>query len=437
MVLLLGDVLTDITLSYDKSPNKMRLGGIVHAARALYALGIEYGVAYFAPTYMDSHICSGLKEYNCKEILKLGDVYDTPYIMLIKEAREVGNQGYDFLCRDTIKINYLEANLEKIKEFEKILIISGNFDLTYISNYIGRDQKVCLDCANNVKSIDNLRFPFKYDTLYLSSSSDIFKDRYDNFENFTSLFEEITEKIVVKENRGGSIAYDYSSGKRFDIPCYPSQIVHSVGVGDVYDIVSFTSDYSDFEDRLCFASWIAQAYASTTFINEFKTQVGRSLKIKIDDLKNFDGWFLPWEVRTQCKIYLAAPDFDYVDTEVIDNIEECLKYHNFSPYRPVKINGQLSQHPTMHERQKLFYQDLSLLNECNSVIGIYIYDDPGTFIEMAIDWAKNKPVILYDPKTHANNCMVVGISNKIASDMDSLINAVFSVYSDMYKNGTL
>lgn len=436
MILLLGDVLTDISLGHNKSEDKMRLGGIIHAARALWALGVEYGVAYFAPKYMDDHIIEGLKEYKCKEIIKLGDVIDNPYIILIKEARELGNQGYDFLYRDSTNIKYKEDSLNKIKEFEKILIISGNFDLNVISNYIIREQKVSLDFANNVKSVEDLPSTIKYDTLFLSSSSDIFKKYYFNFEDFKDLFEKYTHKLVIKENRGGSIGYIYESKKKFDIPCFITPIIHSVGVGDVFDIVSFVSN-NDFEDRLYYASWIAQEYAKTTFVNEFKLQVERSFNIEIEYLKQIEGCFLPWEERKKCQIYIAAPDFDYVDTGIIDTIEESLKYHNFEPKRPIKINGQLSDKPTMPERKRLFNKDMNLLNSCNALIGIYLYDDPGTFIEMAITWANKKPVILFDPKKFSNNCMLVGVSNKIIYDLDSLVDEIFRIYSKMYKNGTL
>ncbi|MCH5242699.1 MAG: nucleoside 2-deoxyribosyltransferase [Muribaculaceae bacterium] len=437
MVLLIGDILIDVSLSHNNSEDKMRLGGIIHAARALWALGIEYGVAYFAPDYLDEHIIAGLKEYKCKEIIKLGHVIDNPYVILIKEAREIGNQGYDFLCRESINIKYIEYTLNRIKEFEKILIISGNFDLKIISNYIKDDQKVSLDFANNVKSVEDLPSTIKYDTLFLSSSSDIFKRNYFNFEDFKDLFEKNTHKLVVKENRGGSIGYIYESKKKFDIPCFITPIIHSVGVGDVFDIVSFVSNYNDFEDRLYYASWIAQEYAKTTFVNEFKLQVERSFNIEIEDLKQIEGCFLPWEERKKCQIYIAAPDFDYVDTGIIDKIEECLKYHNFDPKRPIKLNGQLSDKPTMPERKRLFNKDMNLLNSCNALIGIYLYDDPGTFIEMAITWANKKPVILFDPKMFSNNCMLVGISNKIICDLDSLIDEIFRIYSKMYKNGTL
>lgn len=54
---ILGYIFNDVTLKpAATSVIKMRLGGIVHAARGMYAVGEEYSVAYFAPSYLDSHI---------------------------------------------------------------------------------------------------------------------------------------------------------------------------------------------------------------------------------------------------------------------------------------------------------------------------------------------------------------------------------------------
>ena len=50
---ILGYIFNDVTLKSAATPViKMRLGGIVHAARGMYAVGEEYSVAYFAPSYL-------------------------------------------------------------------------------------------------------------------------------------------------------------------------------------------------------------------------------------------------------------------------------------------------------------------------------------------------------------------------------------------------
>ena len=48
-ICLIGEVLVDVTLTAAGEENKLRLGGIFHAARALWALGIDYDILYFYP----------------------------------------------------------------------------------------------------------------------------------------------------------------------------------------------------------------------------------------------------------------------------------------------------------------------------------------------------------------------------------------------------
>ena len=55
MICLVGDILNDVTLATAETKLKMRLGGIVHAAHGLWAIGLDYTIAYFAPLYLDSH----------------------------------------------------------------------------------------------------------------------------------------------------------------------------------------------------------------------------------------------------------------------------------------------------------------------------------------------------------------------------------------------
>ena len=126
MICLVGDILTDVTLpSPSQKEYKMRLGGVVHAARGLWAMGVDYAVAYFAPAYIDGQIESYLHEIGCREIHKIGNVTGCPYTMLIREAKEIGNQGYEFLYRDCIKIEY--ADEIYFSCFFSLIIVSKRF----------------------------------------------------------------------------------------------------------------------------------------------------------------------------------------------------------------------------------------------------------------------------------------------------------------------
>jgi hypothetical protein len=50
-LLLIGQVFVDVTLGSAGEQIKLRLGGIFHAARAVWAMGVPYVLAYVAPDY--------------------------------------------------------------------------------------------------------------------------------------------------------------------------------------------------------------------------------------------------------------------------------------------------------------------------------------------------------------------------------------------------
>lgn len=437
MICLVGDILTDVTLATANNPLKMRLGGVVHAARALWAMDVKYGVAYFAPTYMDSHIEMFLKEHDCSNIIKLGNVTNCPYTMLIQEAKEVGNQGYEFLYHDGIEIDYDINSINNLNDFDELMFISGNYDMNKVLSYIGNDCSLHCDVANNINDIAELPQGKFFDTLFISTSSNIFKNQYSNFNAFCDLLKPFAKRIVLKENRGGSRIFETTLCETYQIPSQTLPITHSVGVGDVYDVVSITSFCDSYHDQLVLASWVAMEYAQTTFPVDFKNSVKNLLKIPIAELKTLGGCTLPWDVREKCHIYIAAPDFDFVNTKQIDILCDCLKYHNFVARRPIKENGQMSEGADKKERLGLFCSDMQLISECNMLIAVLLYNDPGTLIEIGLAAQRGMPTLVYDPNKIADNCMLTELPTLVSSDMDEIIAKVFNEYSKQYCNGTL
>lgn len=437
MICLVGDILTDVTLATTYYPLKMRLGGIVHAARALWAMEVEYAVAYFAPAYMDSHIDMFLKELDCKAIIKLGNVTNCPYTMLIQEAKEIGNQGYEFLYHDDIDIEYNLKTIKELNSFDELMFISGNYDMNKLLKYVENDIRMHCDVANNVNVIEELPQGRLFETLFISTSSNIFKNYYLDFDSFCDLLKPFSKRIILKENRGGSRAYDAVLGEFYHIPSQTMPITHSVGVGDVYDVVSLTAPYDSFQKQLILSSWVSMEYALTTFPDNFKNSVKSLLKTSIEDLKAQGGCLLPWEVREKCQIYIAAPDFSFVDTKQIEVLSDSLRYHHFTAHRPIKENGQMSEGADKSERLNLFYADMTLLGKCNMLIAVLLYNDPGTLIEIGLAAQRGIPTLVYDPNKIADNCMLTELPTLVSSDLDEIIVKVFTEYSKQYKNGTL
>jgi len=430
-VCIIGDILVDVTLKSKNIPLKMRPGGIIHAARALWAMEVEYCLAYFAPSYLVKEIEEYMITLGNPKLIYLGEVDRCPYVMLINEAKEIGNQGYEFPLRDKIEIKYNSENLEKLTEFSNVLIISGNFHLKKVLAYLNESCKISIDVANNVSDIGSLKNEdVKFEKIFVSTSSELFRQflQKGKFEiqMFVEQFIEITNKIILKENRGGSRAYDFEKKELISVGSQTQPIVHSVGVGDVYCAVClWQNTILNFEKSLSYASWIATEYALTTFPLDFKSMTSKILKIEGEKLIHAKGIILPWETRKNINIYIAAPDFDFVDTHHIELLDESLKYHNFMPRRPVQENGQMKDGDSQVIKRKFFYEDMKLLDECQILVAVLLYNDPGTLIEIGIAAERQMPTFVYDPKNIAQNCMLTQIPNLVSDDLDLIISEIF------------
>ena len=410
----------------------MRLGGIVHAARGMYAVGEEYSVAYFAPSYLDRHIENYLKEIGSAEVIKLGNVTNSPNTVLIHEVQEVGDQGYNFLLNENVEVVYNDSQLAKLDKFEKILLFAGDFDMSMVMRHNTHAQYY-LDVTNDVEHLADLG-GFHFRTLFLSTSSTMFKNDYSNIDSLINDSQNICEQFVLKENRGGSRAYDHAVKKIVSTPSMTVPVAHSVGVGDVFDtIVAIYDHCSPFEHNLLNASYVAAEYAQTTFINDFRTIAQHFLNLPIEDKQKHDGVLLPWDVRREINIYIAAPDFDFVDTKPIDFICQALEYHNFTPRRPIKENGQMSKEAGKVEKQKLFQSDMVLMDSCQIMLAVLLYNDPGTLIEVGVAAERGMPVLVYDPFSIADNCMLTELPKVLSVSADKIISELFKYASKIWK----
>lgn len=435
-ICLVGDVLIDVTLRTTSSDTKLRFGGIIHCARALWALNIPYDVGYFAPDYLDDQIVDYLRHHNCTNIIKLGTTIGTPNVILIEEAKEIGDQGYELLLRDTSRIIYDTDKILQIasNNYSDYLIIAGNYDLGLVVNKLPARKHI--DVANNVWLLDDLKQLNKLQTVFISTSSKIFKNSFnESFMDFINQFESIAETVVLKENRGGSRVYNFSDERFYEVPAQPRTIVHSVGVGDVFDAVYVTHLSLGIKEKGILSSWIAAEYAVTTFPDDFKTGVSRVMKSNIHELLPMPGVSLPWEQRKMINIYIAAPDFTHVNTERIEAMDAALRYHNFTPRRPIKENGQMEENASKFKKQELVAKDMQMLDECSLLVGILLYNDPGTLIEIGYAKAIGMPTLVYDPYNLASNCMLTELPDLLSSDMDEILTEVFIRSANLGKHG--
>lgn len=426
---IIGDVLIDVTLSTSTSPLKMRLGGVFHCARAMWALGKNYSIAYFAPKYLVSHIESFLEHLGQPKTIYLGEVLTAPYIMLIGEPKEIGDQEYEFLLRDNISIGYYEEGLKNLNQYDNFLCLSGNYDLSKVYGFLPQGAEISIDLTNNIESFDNLS-SYTFKNIFLSTSSTVFQKYYEeekdfDINTFLDSFKSRCECVILKENRGGSRAKSFVSKKSISVDSQTQPIVHSVGVGDVYNIGFLAAGFPEVKENLSFASFLAMEYASTTFPEDFRKMAERLKKVLPEDLVSLKGVSLPWEKRKDVIIYLAAPDFDFVDTRALDEVEKSLNYHNFVTRRPIKENGQMEHNASEKRKNELFFKDMRLLESCNMLVAVLLYNDPGTLIEIGIAAERKIPTIVYDPNGIATNCMLTQLPDLLSSNLDDIICEVF------------
>ncbi|WP_158600233.1 nucleoside 2-deoxyribosyltransferase [Fibrisoma montanum] len=428
-ICLVGEIIVDLTLKPEK---KLRLGGILHAARALWAVDAQYDLLYFAPAYLHNQIKKFASLHGASNVICIGEVEGAPNIILIEEAKEVGNQGYELILEDEYDVRY---NLFELKKYlqrglcSDIVIFSGQFNFEKIVKELeGYDARFHADIANAFKNISPLKkCNVRFETLFISTSSNLFLSFFNSdveaLNNY--LLSNHCNNLLFKQNRGGAVLFEGDGQENF-IGAQIRKISHSVGVGDCFDVIYVNAKRNlNSTEALSYASWIAADYATTSFPDDFKALTKKTLLLDKNFILENKGIYLPWSLRTSINIYIAGADFDFKDTAFINALYECLKYHNFSPRRPVQENGQMEADASLSRRQELYENDLKILKECQIVIAVLTDNDPGTLVEIGIASAWQIPILLFDPYNMAKNCMLTQSCNFITNSMDDLIDEVF------------
>lgn len=425
--LLIGEVCLDFTMPSKSSEAKLRLGGVVHAARAMWAADLPYTLAMFCPSYLAGVAEDYLSKHGCSEVIQLGEVVGAPNVIAISDVREVGHQGYEDILRNSKRVAPL-ATHAPLHLFLKVIIFPGRFDLDEVMTKLDPAAHITIDVAYDVDDPEILkRYAGRFKSLVISTSSKLFLEQgHTDINELIALATEIgAENFLLKENRGGSRLFRLNSNQVTAIPAVLSETVNSVGVGD-----AFTAIFGALEADPIAAAWrgmqVATAYSQTTFPDDFKRDVQRELALSVDVVRSLGGVQLPWHDRPQLQIYLAAPDFSYIEKPEIDAAIAALEYHNFVVRRPIKENGEASPNTPIDKLRHFYFTDVALLEQCAVIFAIPLARDPGTLIEMGMAMQKGMPVITYDPRQENNNTMVVCGSKSYSDDLDTCLNGLFS-----------
>ena len=432
LVYVVGQALVDVSLRSANNPTKLRLGGIMHAARSLWAMGVPYGLGYIAPDYLRKQIQDYAFHHGATVVRQVGAVSGAPNVILIEDPTEAGAQGYELLLRDEQVTEVFPKEIERIARDMKVtdvFIFPGGFDLERVLRAFRKSSaRIHIDIANGVEDTSQLAaLRRRFAVISSSTSSDLFlREHAGDVLKYCSELTGYGDLILFKENRGGARLFRGTEDDALTIPAHLRPIVHSVGIGDCYDVVFGIQRLKASDDAaLAYASYIAAEYAATTFPDDFRRAVTRALALPPEVITEVEGVRLAWEARPSRQIYIAAPDFDFMNTQPIDQVCEALNYHNFIARRPVREHGQIGTDSTAVERAALCAADLELMNECDLMVAILLSNDPGTLIEIGMAVERGTPVIVYDPYGQAQNLMLVELPNLVSQSLDAVISEVF------------
>lgn len=441
-VLIIGEVYVDHHLDIKENGISVsRLGGVFHAARACDALNICFSLAYFAPTYLEKDIKKyGVNILGAQKLYCLGIIDKAPNIMLIDNSDENGKQLYENVLAGQTEYVSMKS-LKKVVDDclpSDIVMFPGRYkNETLLNELFDFKGKIHIDMNYDCNGLlDHNKS--KIETVFISTSSTSFAELFarNSYDELIEYFRNYNvNEILVKENKGGSWLYNYDEKQEYESPAFLNyNTIHSVGVGDVYNIAYIcVSNLIAINQSMAFASWISSFYSTTFSHNKFKDNVDLIYN-NIDEFVGMEGIRVPWNKRKDYPIYMAAPDFDYVNTRKFDDLVNALNYHNFFPRCPIKENGQVNEKMNINDKNNIYSKDIGLLSECKLMIATLLYNDQGTLVEIGNYHANGKTIILYDPYNIVNNMFLENSCTYYCKNLSEVIKAVFETVSRMLKD---
>ncbi len=432
-VLVVGELVVDYTLGRQGAMCKLRLGGVAHAARGLWAAGVEYAVAVFCPQYLVDEATQYLAELGCHEFIWLGDVVGAPNVIVIGDVTEVAHQGYEDLMRETKSLN-LRDPLPSLDAYQKVIVFPGKFNINALAQSFSKDAWFSFDVAYDVEDLSSLEaFRGRLQAVIISTSSSLFmKLGHEDVNGLLAAVRTLSpEVLLLKENRGGSRLFELSRDEVLEIPATLGRTVNSVGVGDVYSSVMVAHSQMGWVEAAWRGCQAATIYSQSTFPDDIKRDLQRELRLSLDTLQALGGTSLSWHDRQKFSIYLAGPDFSYVEKRELDEAVDSLTYHNFRVRRPILENGELERPATESALRRTYHLDCQLIRDCDIVFAIPLGRDPGTLVEIGMAIEMGKKVVTYDPRRENENTMVMVGSSVFSCDLDTCLNGTFNVIAEL------
>ncbi len=426
---VVGEVFLDLHPGLEGAPGS-RLGGVLHACRALSALDVRFTCAPILPDYLADAVraeCSSLGG----ECEVLGLISGTPNVAVYRDACESGDQGVEMpVLIGSHACTMVDEVLDRLpSSMTDALIIPGYYPLGTVLRHLEESGiKLHVDISYDTSLPDLLNGP-PLETIFLSTSSELFLTHWAaDPQQAWSALSAVAKTVILKESRGGSRAF--CEGVSISAPAFVGAALHSVGLGDCYDAAYLRLNETAIEKRLVLCSAVAAAYSDTWDQEQFAATTKSVLSG--GSLEEHLSISLPWEARPRYSIYIAAPDFPEVNLTPLENLLQALEYHNFHCRLPIRENGLADTTLSTAELERYCCADLKLLDECELLLAVMLFDDPGTLIEVGIAAARGVPVVVYDPYDRARNVMLRCVPTLLSSDLSAVITEVFRAIGEAH-----
>ena len=417
---VVGDAIVDVTIP-DGGPRRLRLGGACHAARALWAANLPYRLAYASPDYLVGAVERFCGVHQALRAERVGTVDGAPNVLVITSPTEAGPQGYEFLLREERHVE-IAADALAVLANSDVLVLADATSLAVLSA-LPETTRVHLDAAVDPGRAREA-LGRQLNTYMTSTSDDVLREFGSVAQLAEATIGSAAARLLLKEGRGGARLVDNHGEVAVAAQLRP--IVHSVGVGDAFDALWLSLRVTmDDRSALAYAAACAAVYASTTDPDELRAAMRATLAIPPEEIVAMAGVRVPVEVRGEVSIYVAAPDFTWVDRRPIDALAEALSYHGFSPRLPVREHGELPADASVPQREAVVAADMAMLDACQLMVAVLIFDDPGTLVELGIAHERGMPTIVYDPYGRAANPFVRDLPLLCSSSLDEIVDAVF------------
>jgi len=200
--LLVGEVFVDFTVTAPGSENKLRLGGIAHAARGFWALDVPFRAAAVLPEYLEESTRRYLNALGCVDFRVIGYVRGAPNVTVLFDQIELADQGYETLLREEKSVEFFPANLTGIAS-KDVLIFPGSYGLREVCVALSPMAQLHIDVAYDVEDAKILAtIPQKIQTVMISTSSPLFKSVANNgLDGLVGAFKACAPAtLILKEN---------------------------------------------------------------------------------------------------------------------------------------------------------------------------------------------------------------------------------------------